>query len=104
MTMPQSFLEAVWLVPLLPAGGAFLMLLIGRRLARAAVSAICCGTVGLSFLLSLGIFSEVLKRGGQPFERVFFTWIPSLPLLTNAGTWSTFEVKWGFLEIGRAHV
>ncbi len=95
--MLQSFLEAVWLVPLLPAATALLMLLIGRRLSRAAVSAICCGSVGLSFLLSLGIFSEVLKRGGQPFERIFFTWIPSLPLLTNAGTWSTFEVKWGFL-------
>ena len=95
--MPQSFLEAVWLVPLLPATTALLMLLIGRRLPRAAVSVLCCGSVGLSVLLSLGIFSEVLKRGGQPFERIFFTWIPSLPLLTNAGTWTTFEVKWGFL-------
>ncbi len=92
--MPQSFLEAVWLVPLLPAAGAFLMLLIGRRLPRAAVSALCCGSVGVSFLLSLGIFSEVLKRGGQPFEKILFTWIPSMPL---AGAATAFEVKWGFL-------
>ncbi|HXE75468.1 MAG TPA: NADH-quinone oxidoreductase subunit L [Candidatus Xenobia bacterium] len=95
--MPQSFLEVVWLVPLLPAASAFLMLLIGRRLPRAAVSALCCGTVGASFLLALGIFSEVLKRGGQPHERTFFTWIPSLPLLTNTGAVTSFEVKWGFL-------
>ena len=95
--MPPSFLETVWLVPLLPAASAFLMLLIGRRLPRAAVSVLCCGTVGASFLLALGIFSEVLKRGGQPFEKVFFTWIPALPLLTNGGATTTFEVKWGFL-------
>ncbi len=97
--MPQSFLEAVWLVPLLPAATALLMLLIGRRLPKAAVSALCCGSVGMAFLTALGIFIELLGRAPTErlFERTFFTWIPSIPVLLETGAWTQFEVKWGFL-------
>ncbi|MGH9787552.1 MAG: NADH-quinone oxidoreductase subunit L, partial [Candidatus Acidiferrales bacterium] len=97
--MPQSFLEAVWLVPLLPAATALLMLLIGHRLPNKVVSILCCGSVGLAFLTSLGIFVEMLGRApaDRLFERAFFTWIPSVPILTETGAWSQFEVKWGFL-------
>ncbi|MGH9778088.1 MAG: NADH-quinone oxidoreductase subunit L [Candidatus Acidiferrales bacterium] len=97
--MPQSFLDAVWLVPLLPATGALLMLLIGRRLPKPMVSAICCGSVGLAFLTSLGIFVEMLGRApaDRLFERTFFTWIPSVPVLLETGAWGQLEVSWGFL-------
>jgi len=77
--MPQNFLEWVWLVPLLPLLSALVMLLVGRSLPRAVVSWLCCGTVGLSFLVSLGIFRTLasLPAAARVYEKVLFTWIPA---------------------------
>ena len=46
------FLANIWIVPLMPAVGAALMLLFGRRLAKPVVNAICVGSVALSFVWS----------------------------------------------------
>ena len=50
----MNFLDLIWLIPLIPLGGAVLMWLIGARLPKSIVSLICPGSVGVSFLLSLG--------------------------------------------------
>ncbi|MGH9863223.1 MAG: NADH-quinone oxidoreductase subunit L, partial [Candidatus Acidiferrales bacterium] len=96
--MGLTAFDGVWLIPLLPAASALLMLLVGRRLSRAAVSWLCCGTVGASFLLSLDIFAKLLALPAEERFRevVLFTWIPSLPLQTAAGP-GVFEVAWGYL-------
>ncbi|MBI4467548.1 MAG: NADH-quinone oxidoreductase subunit L [Acidobacteria bacterium] len=97
--MPASFLDAVWLVPLLPATSAWLMLLVGRRLSRPAISWLCCGTVFGSFLISVGIFRELLRlpEAQRLKEVVLFTWVPSMPMLTELKTAATFRVEWGYL-------
>ena len=74
------------------------MLLVGRRLSRALVSWLCCGTVGLSFLLSLGVLRELLRLPGERVQEVIlFTWLPSMPALTDVGAWANFQVEWGYL-------
>ncbi|MFQ5926128.1 MAG: NADH-quinone oxidoreductase subunit L, partial [Terriglobia bacterium] len=91
--MPQNLLEWVWLVPLLPLASAALMLLVGSRLPRALISWVCCGTVGLSFLVSLGIFRQLiaLPAGARVYEpEPLFTWLP-------AGLVQTSAVGWGYL-------
>ena len=45
------FLENIWIVPLMPAVGAALMLLFGRRLAKQFVNVFCVGAVALSFVV-----------------------------------------------------
>ncbi|MEE8201479.1 MAG: NADH-quinone oxidoreductase subunit L, partial [Candidatus Acidoferrales bacterium] len=96
--MPESFIHVVWLVPFFPAASALLMLLVGRRLSRPVISWLCCGTVFLSFLVSVGVFLELLRLPATDRLREvsLFTWIPSLPLLSEAGTQS-FQVEWAYL-------
>ncbi len=65
----------IWLIPIFPLCGAILMLLIGRKLPKAAVNVICVGSVFLSFLLSLG---AVIEAHGKPHEVILFTWLPML--------------------------
>src|SRR3990170_4268588 len=97
--MPESFIANVWLVPFLPAASALLMLLFGRRLPRAVISWLCCGTVFLSFLVSVGIFRELLRLPADDRLRevTLFTWIPSIPYMTDAGASTHFQVLWGYL-------
>ena len=54
-------LEYIWLIPLLPALGALIQLLVGRKLSNKAVSAVSVGLPGVSFLWALGCFFEFLK-------------------------------------------
>jgi len=97
--MPASFIDAVWLVPLLPAASAFLMLLFGRRLSRPVISVLCCGSVFGSFLVAAGIFRELLRLPADDRLRevVLFTWIPSMPYLLDAGAQALFQVEWAYL-------
>ena len=50
----MNFLELIWLIPLLPAAGALLMLLVGSKLPKTLVSLICPGLVGAAFAFSRG--------------------------------------------------
>jgi NADH-quinone oxidoreductase subunit L len=96
--MGFNFIENVWLVPVLPAASALLMLLIGWRLARPVISWICCGTVFFSFLFSGGVFLELIRLplGERVREVELFTWIPAMPFVTDGGA-ATFQVAWGYL-------
>ena len=98
MTEP-FFLSKVWLVPVLPLLSAFLMLAIGRRLSNKTVSVICCATPGMSFLIGVGMFVQLIGRPAENrfFEKTLFTWLPSLPVEGIGGAWLSLQVDWGFL-------
>src|SRR5712692_699738 len=93
------FLDKIWLIPLFPLAGAAAMLLVGRRLRNSAVSAICVGSVFLSFLFSLGAFWQLTRLHGEyrHFEKVLFDWVPAGPMHTSAGKMVNFVAEWGLL-------
>ncbi len=71
------FLENIWIVPLMPAAGASLMLLLGRRLTKKLVNAVCVGAVALSFAwTALGVW-QFTHSGLPRYEHVLFTWLGS---------------------------
>lgn len=67
-------LDLLWLVPALPVAGFLILALLGSRMPRALVSAVGCGSVGLSAVLSLAIASGFLSAGGSPFRQKLWTW------------------------------
>jgi len=97
------FLENIWLVPLLPAFGATLMFFFGRKLQKQTVSIVCVGTVALAFVLSCGAVWQYVHNyaGGQPFEKVMYTWLGSdtghLNYATKDGFPAEFKAQVGFL-------
>ncbi len=93
------FLDKIWLIPLFPLAGAAAMLLVGRRLRNSAVSAICVGSVFLSFLFSLGALWQLtrLHEEYRHFEKVLFNWVPAGPMHTSAGKLVNFVAEWGLL-------
>src|SRR5271170_4749872 len=82
--MPQSSealaSQQLWLIPIFPLIGFLLNGLFGRKLPKAAINAIACGSVLLSFvwvlktLSALGAFSGGLEQ--THFEH-YYTWIQS---------------------------
>ena len=58
----MTFLDKIWLIPLLPAAGALIQLLIGRKLSKRAVSLVSVGSPG-TFLCVGG---WVLLRAAAP--------------------------------------
>ena len=70
-------LDYLWLIPLLPLAGAFLLGVAGRRMARGTVSLIGVGSAGLSFAVSLGVAAAAtgLPPGSLPLVRSYFTWL-----------------------------
>jgi NADH-quinone oxidoreductase subunit L len=93
------FLEHIWLIPLFPLAGAALMLFLGRRLPNAAVSAICVGSVLVSFIYALGAALTLCSRPAESrsFEKILFQWIPAGSYHTSAGFLGHFTADWGFL-------
>lgn len=69
-------LEQVWLIPVLPLGGAVAILLLGPRLGRGAVHALAIGSVALAFALAVGAVNDVahmeMRHG---FESHLFPWL-----------------------------
>ena len=70
----------LWLIPLLPLAGFAINGLFGRRMSKAAINAVACGSVLLSFLWvlktlsGLGAFSGGLET---TYVERYFTWIQS---------------------------
>jgi NADH-quinone oxidoreductase subunit L len=97
--MPHSFmLDNFWLIPLFPAATALAMLLVGRRLAKIAVSSLCVGSVFVSFLFSAGAFLQFLSLPGSDrvVTKILFEWIPAGPYHILGGQFSDFVADWGF--------
>ena len=70
------FLEHIWLIPLFPVTGAFLMLLFGRKLPKAVVSLLCPGLVGVAFVYSLGAVMQLASLPEHRFQTILYTWLP----------------------------
>jgi len=72
-------IEYIWLIPLLPLIGFVINGILGRRLGKGLVSWIGCGTIGVSFLISVKILFELLSLPAEQriIERVVFPWIYS---------------------------
>jgi NADH-quinone oxidoreductase subunit L len=70
-------LEHIWLIPILPLIGAAINGLVGFRISKQAVGVVAVGSTGLSFLVALAAFGNLL--GLDPEHRVIksvlFTWI-----------------------------
>jgi NADH-quinone oxidoreductase subunit L len=72
-------IEYVWLIPLLPLIGFVINGILGKKLGKTLVSLIGCGTIGVSFLVSVKILFELLSLPAEQriIERVVFPWIYS---------------------------
>ncbi len=93
------FLDHIWLIPVFPLAGAALMFFIGRGLKNSAVSAICVGSVAVSFVFALGAFFQLLglPEAQRVVERTLFDWVPAVPMHTTSGALGSFAAAWGFL-------
>ena len=69
------FVDNIWIVPLMPAAGAALMLLFGRRMAKRWVNAICVGSVAMSFAWAVLAVWQFIQTGLPFYTRVLFTWL-----------------------------
>jgi NADH-quinone oxidoreductase subunit L len=77
----------IWLIPFFPMVGAAINGLFGRRFGRGLVYAIGCGSIFLSFCVSVGAFLTL--RGLDPSQRVLtqtlFEWIAAGSTTVNLG-------------------
>jgi len=80
-------LDYVGLIPLFPAIGFVLNLFFGRRLSKGTVGWIACGAIGLSFLVSLLVFVDLLNLppANRSVEKILYTWILSGEFQANVG-------------------
>jgi len=90
------FLDFIWLIPLLPALGALIQLLWGKKLSKRAVSAVSVGLPGLSFLGAVGCFHQLLQLDGRPFTKVFYTWLPLGAFHPANGRLANLSIDVGF--------
>ena len=91
-------MDAIWLVPLVPAAGAALNGLLGIRLFSRAVSAlVACLAMAAAFVLSAVACGQLiaLPPGSRVHDVVLAAWIPPIPLQTAQGL-GTFEAPWAF--------
>ena len=77
--------KLIWLIPVLPLFGFFVLGLGAKQLPKGVAGMIGCASVLASFVLSLGLMGAVFSSGA--LEQNLFTWVSS-------GTWS---VNFGFL-------
>jgi NADH-quinone oxidoreductase subunit L len=80
-------LDYVGLIPLFPAIGFALNLFFGRRMSKGAVGFIACAAIGLSFLVSLLVFADLLKLApaNRSVEKILYQWIISGEFQANVG-------------------
>jgi NADH-quinone oxidoreductase subunit L len=99
MTATGYFLEHVWLIPLFPLVTAAVMLFIGRRLSNRTVSALCVGSVFVSFVYAAGAVLQLTAAdpAHRVFQKILFDWVPAGPMHTSAGQIVPFVADWGML-------
>src|SRR5260370_40458544 len=95
----EFFLRSIWLIPLFPLAGAATMLLMGRRLARRAVSWVCVGSVGLAMFFAFGAIAQLIARdpAQRVVEIVLFDWVPAGAMHTMSGHLVNFNAQWAML-------
>ncbi len=92
----MQFLDFIWLVPLLPALGALIQLLGGRKLSNRAVSLVSVGLPGLSFIWAVGCFLQLLLLKGTPFTKILYTWLPAGAFRLTDGSLAQLSIDVGF--------
>src|SRR5262245_11591003 len=94
-------LDYIWLIPVLPAVGALLNGLFGKKLPKSVIHTIACGTVLLSFILSVLCIAQLAGMEPKVFEKNVYTWIPggtvAKTLGPQAGKTVYLSVPVGFL-------
>ncbi|HEY7162465.1 MAG TPA: proton-conducting transporter membrane subunit, partial [Acidobacteriota bacterium] len=78
-------LEYIWLIPVLPAIGAFLNGIFGKRLPKSVIHTIACGTVFLSFVIAVGCVAQLAGMEPRVYEKIFYNWIPGGSTILNKG-------------------
>ena len=99
------FLNYIWLIPLLPALGAAIMLLFGRKMQKSSVNIVCVGLVVVAFLFACGAVWQYTgyaeSNPGKPFQTILYTWLGTdtgnLTYLTKSGAPAAFHADAGFL-------
>jgi NADH-quinone oxidoreductase subunit L len=99
------FLHYIWLIPLLPALGAAIMLLFGRKMQKSSVNIVCVGLVVVAFLFACGAVWQYTgyaeSNPGKPFQTILYTWLGTdtgnLTYLTKSGAPAAFHADAGFL-------
>jgi NADH-quinone oxidoreductase subunit L len=99
MTPTGYFLEHLWLIPLFPLITAALMLFVGKRLPKAAVSVLCVGSVGLSFVYAAGAVMQLLAADPEyrAAQQILFQWLTPGPMKESSGQLVNFVADWGYL-------
>jgi len=99
MTPTGYFLEHLWLIPLFPLATASLMLLVGRRLRKSAVSLFCVGSVGVSFAYALGAVTQLLSAPpeNRVVQHILFEWLAPGQMLLSSGQVVPLTADWGYL-------
>ncbi len=90
-------LNTIWLIPLLPALGGLVHLLVGRRLSNKLVSLVSVGLPGLSFAWALGCFFELLGRPDHTYTTTLYTWIPAGAFHLSNGAIRDLTIQAGIL-------
>jgi NADH-quinone oxidoreductase subunit L len=90
------FLDHIGLIPILPALGALIQLLGGRRLSNRAVSSISVGLPGLSLIGAIGCFLALFGRPGHTFTKVWYSWLPAGTFHLSNGSLGSLNVDIGF--------
>ena len=75
----KSFLDLIGLVLIFPLIGTIINGLLGKRLNKSIVGFIGCAAIGLSFLVAVFVFLDLIKLSPdhRVFEKEYFTWIGS---------------------------
>ena len=98
--MPSEyFLAHIWLIPLFPLAGAAAMFFFGRRLPKAGVNIVCCGSVFLSMCYAFGAIAQLIARpvAQRVVEVICFDWVPAGAMHTFSGHLVNFNAQWGML-------
>ena len=91
------FLDNIALIPLYPLATAALMLLLGRKLPKMAVSALCVGSVAVAFVHSLGAVMQLIGSEDRIKQVVLFDWVPAGVFHTSTGGVAELVAEWGML-------
>jgi NADH-quinone oxidoreductase subunit L len=99
MTPTGYFLDHLWMIPLFPLATAALMLFFGKRLPNNAVSVLCAGSVGLSFIHAAGAVIQLLAASpeNRVAQQIMFEWLTPGPMQLTHGPAIRFVADWGFL-------
>jgi NADH-quinone oxidoreductase subunit L len=99
MTPSGYLLEHLWLIPLFPLVTAALMLFFGKRLPNSAVSVLCVGSVGLSFVHAAGAVMQLVAADSEHrvAQQILFEWLTPGPMKESSGQLVNFVADWGYM-------